>query len=139
MNPPFLTHFLFVFLMATTVLCQAGEPEPAAIKAAESWLALVDSKKYSESWKEAAPFFKEKISEQAWDKMISSVRDPMGKMESRVLLGSQFMTSLPGAPDGKYVVIQFKTNFAGKPDSVETITPMLDEAGVWRVSGYFIK
>lgn len=59
-------------------------------------------------------------------------------MKSRQLLGTQFTKSLPGAPDGEYVVIQFKTNFAAKPDAIETVTPMKSE-GAWRDSGYFIK
>jgi len=53
-------------------------------------------------------------------------------------LDAQLTTTLPGTPEGEYVVIQFKTNYANKPDSVETITPMLADVS-WRVSGYFIK
>lgn len=49
------------------------------------------------------------------------------------------MTSLPGAPDGKYVVIQYDTSFENKKAAVETVTPMLDKDGKWRVSGYYIK
>ncbi len=49
------------------------------------------------------------------------------------------MSSLPGAPDGNYVVIQFKTTFEHKAQAVETVTPMLENDGVWRVTGYFIK
>ena len=48
-------------------------------------------------------------------------------------------TSLPGAPDGEYVVIQFEASFGNKRASVETVTPMLDKDGQWRVSGYYIK
>jgi hypothetical protein len=47
--------------------------------------------------------------------------------------------SLPGAPDGEYVVIQFATSFENKKSAIETVTPMLDSDGEWRVSGYFIK
>ena len=32
-----------------------------------------------------------------------------------------------------------KTVFEKKASAVETITPMLDPDGVWRVSGYFIR
>jgi hypothetical protein len=51
----------------------------------------------------------------------------------------EYATSLPGAPDGEYVVIQFETSFENKNDAVETVTPMKDEDGKWRVSGYFIR
>ena len=48
-------------------------------------------------------------------------------------------TSLPGAPDGKYVIIQFDTSFEHKKSTVETVTPMQEADGSWKVSGYFIK
>jgi hypothetical protein len=48
------------------------------------------------------------------------------------------MSSLPGAPDGSYVVIELSTSFEKKAEAIETVTPMLEE-GVWRVSGYFIR
>jgi len=49
------------------------------------------------------------------------------------------MTDLPNAPKGKYVVIQFKTSYRNKKDAIETVTPMKERDGGWKVSGYFIK
>jgi hypothetical protein len=46
---------------------------------------------------------------------------------------------LPGAPDGKYVVVQFDTSFQRKKSALETVTPMMEKDGKWRVSGYYIK
>ena len=37
------------------------------------------------------------------------------------------------------ILIQFSTAFANKASAVETVTPMLDDDGEWRVSGYFVK
>jgi hypothetical protein len=51
---------------------------------------------------------------------------------------AQYRTSLPGAPDGEYVVIRFKTEFENKKEAYETVTPMKDKDGEWRVSGYYI-
>lgn len=54
--------------------------------------------------------------------------------------GATYATKLPGAPDGEYVVIQYKASFANKESAVETITPMKEADGTtWHVSGYFIK
>jgi len=117
----------------------AGAETDQAVEAAKSWLELVDSKKYRESWEEAAPFFKEKVSEAIWVKMVASVRDPLGEVKSRDLIGAQYATSLPGAPPGEYVVIQFRTSFQNKPGAIETVTPMKDDKGAWKVSGYYIK
>jgi predicted SnoaL-like aldol condensation-catalyzing enzyme len=67
------------------------------------------------------------------------VRNPLGRMVSRELISKTYSQSLPGAPDGEYVVIQFATSFENKKSAIETVTPMLDSDGEWRVSGYFIK
>ena len=117
---------------------QADEKTDSAVTAAKAWLALVDAKEYKKSWQEAAPFFKDKVKEEQWSEMIAAARKPLGKTESRELISAEYKTSLPGAPDGEYVVIQFKTSFSDKRDSVETIAPMKSD-GAWRVSGYFIK
>jgi hypothetical protein len=117
---------------------QADEKTDAAVTAAKSWLALVDSKEYKKSWQEAAPFFKDKVKEEQWSEMVASARKPFGVLISRELSSVMYKTSLPGAPDGEYVVIQFKASFTDKRESVETVTPMKAD-GIWRVSGYYIK
>jgi predicted SnoaL-like aldol condensation-catalyzing enzyme len=58
---------------------------------------------------------------------------------SRKVKSATYTTSLPGAPDGQYVVIQFNTSFENKKSRVETVTPRMDSDGKWRVSGYYIK
>ena len=116
-----------------------SEAEKLAIASAQSWLEFVDVEKYAESWEEAAELFKLAISEIKWVESIQTVRKPLGKVISRKLDSQKYMTSLPGAPDGEYVVIQYKTEFENKKSAVETITPMLDNDGKWRVSGYYIK
>jgi hypothetical protein len=117
----------------------ADDRTDQAVAAAQQWLALVDGGKYAASWQEAAPFFKDKVPEKQWETTIAAVRGPLGEAKSREVLGAQFMKELPGAPAGEYVVIQFKTDFANKPGSIETITPIKDAQGAWRVSGYYIK
>jgi hypothetical protein len=52
---------------------------------------------------------------------------------------AKFFKSLPGAPDGQYVVIKYDTTFANKAAAVETVTPMREADGSWKVSGYFVK
>ncbi len=128
-------------LILSSVPAVAGdsEKEAAAVTAAEAWLSLVDSEKYGESWDEAAQFFKGQISKDQWVTALQSVRGPLGKNVSRKLSAKGYETDLPGAPKGEYVVIQFNTSFEKKKHAVETITPMLDKDGKWRVSGYFIK
>lgn len=117
---------------------QGGKEEPAVV-AAEDWLRLVDDGKFAESWKESAEYFKGVVKQDQWEQSIQSVRIPLGAVISRRLDVKNFATSLPGAPDGEYVIIQFATSFENKTSAVETITPMMDKDGQWRVSGYYIK
>ena len=60
-------------------------------------------------------------------------------MVSRCVDNARTVTELPGVPDGEYVVFQFNTAFEHKRAAIETVTPMRDTDGQWRVSGYFIR
>ena len=117
----------------------AGDAEKEAVKAAEVWLELVDGGEYGDSWAQSAELFRNAVTEEKWQQSLEAVRDPLGGVVSREVKGTQFMTSAPGAPDGEYVVIQFATVFENKKEAVETVTPMKDPDGKWRVSGYYIK
>ena len=107
--------------------------------AAKSWLALTDSAKYGQSWEDAASLFKGAVTRVDWEKALNGVRSPLGAMKVRNVKSVTFTRSLPGAPDGEYVVIQFESQFENKATAIETVTPMHDTDGTWRVSGYFIK
>jgi len=133
----------FALLLAA---CASSREAPAshanvetATAAAQSWLSLVDEAKYGESWTAAATNFKSAVTEASWTGSVSGVRKPLGGVLSRKLAAAEFKTALPGAPDGKYVVIQFNTSFEKKAQAVETVTPMQEPDGSWKVSGYFIK
>jgi Protein of unknown function (DUF4019) len=113
--------------------------EAAAVSVAEKWLATVDAREYASGWNEAAELFRNAISPEQWEQSIQAARKPLGKLISRKALTKVYKSSLPGAPDGEYVVIQFATSFENKKTAIETVTPMLDKDGKWRVSGYYIK
>jgi Protein of unknown function (DUF4019) len=128
-----------VWVLAAERLLAQPAADPAATKAAQRWLALVDAGRYAESWKQAAALFKEKVTAAQWEEAVRSARSPLGKLESRKLASAQFARTLPGAPDGEYVVIRCETAFEKKKAAVETVTPVKDKDGVWRVAGYFIQ
>jgi len=128
---------LLLAMLALTV--QASEEKKInAQQAATAWLKLVDERQYRESWEETATLFRAQVNASSWVQQMTALRQPMGDAGSRVLLAATYATSLPGAPDGEYVVLQFKTVFEHKKDAIETVTPMLDN-GQWRVSGYYLR
>jgi hypothetical protein len=133
------TIIICFFVAVATGSAAENQKEDAAISATEKWVALIDEGKYSESWKEAAEYFKNAVTQEQWEKAAQAVRLPLGKRLSRKIKSSEYETSLPGAPDGEYVVIQFETVFENKKAAIETVTTMLDRDGTWRVSGYFIQ
>ena len=117
----------------------ADKDEVVAAKNAEAWLALVDQQKYGESWDAAAHLFQDTVARDTWKDALGAARGPLGKVVSRRVKSAESRTSLPGAPDGKYVVIQFDTAFERKKSAVETVTPAQEADGSWKVSGYFIQ
>ena len=125
-------------LVAAVAVAQDNNMQ-AAQQSAERWLASVDKGDYTDSYDEAASIFKLAITKKDWVQRIQAARGPLGKLVSRKLKHAQYETLLPGAPDGKYVVILYDTSLENKKSAVETIVPTLDKDGQWRVSGYFIR
>ncbi|HLO24795.1 MAG TPA: DUF4019 domain-containing protein [Geobacteraceae bacterium] len=74
-----------------------------------------------------------------WEQSLRAVRSPLGNLVSRKVKSRTYTTTVPGAPDGEYVVIRFETSFGNKKSAIETVTPMREKDGNWRVSGYYIK
>lgn len=117
----------------------ADEPEKAAQQAADRWLALVDADNYAESWKEAATIFKKQLTADQWESAVKSVHSKTGKLVSRRFRTSEFTSSLPGAPEGEYVILKYDTVFEQYKTATEVVVPAKEKDGSWRVSGYFVK
>jgi hypothetical protein len=131
---------LVAFILALGPAATAADrDEIVAARQAEAWLALVDAHKYGESWDAASTLFRDTVARDMWIDAVGAVRNPLGKPLSRHVKSMESRTSLPGAPDGKYVIIQYDASFEHKKNAVETITPMLEEDGSWKVTGYFFK
>lgn len=116
-----------------------SKPEDAALAAVEKWLKVVDAGDYAKSYDEAASMLKGAQTQEKWVLAVRGSRRPLGKVVHRKLKSREHATTLPDAPAGEYFVIQFDTAFERKQNSVETITPMLDTDGAWRVSGYHVR
>ncbi len=134
----FLLVISLVAVSCSKKVSPHAQAEQAATEAALTWLELIDSGKYEESWEQAAVPFKNSTTAKKWANTVKPVMAPMGKLKSREVANREFMPALPGGTTGEFVVIQFKTTFENNKNAMETVTPML-ENGVWKVSGYYIK
>ena len=111
----------------------------AAQKEARSWLELTDRGDALASWRTTGKQFQNAIGADKWADSLKQVRPPLGALVERTLLSTQFTTSFQGAPDGDYVLLVFRSSFAKKIDSRETVTLEHEADGAWRVIGYFIR
>jgi hypothetical protein len=127
--------------LASLATVSAAEPDPTAeaIAASREWLSVVDTGQYGQSWDEAAALFKQHISKSQWERAVGDVRKQTGALKTRELESAQPAHQLPGVPDGGYVVIVYHSSFAAAPAATETVTPMRDADGHWRVAGYRVK
>jgi hypothetical protein len=126
-------------LVATSAHAQEDPRVIEAKAAAASWLALLDAGRYADTWAQSASMFQTAVTQENWVNVVKPMRAPLGAVTSRTFKTAQFTPTLPAAPDGEYVVIQYNTVFANKAGAVETITPMRDKDGRWKISGYFVR
>lgn len=136
----FAAGLTFVLALAADAVA-AGEEEDVgqAVAAAQSWLAIVDAGKFSESWDRAATTFQKGITKAKWEQAVGNVRTPIGAVKSRIVMKGKDAPRLINLPVGDAVVIQFATSFEKLAPTIETVTPFRESDGSWKASGYYIK
>lgn len=136
--------FATLLLLSATTFAHAQDAQnqqaiDEAKQAATEWLALVDAGQYKASWEQAGDSLRKSVAVAQWEQAGRAVRMPVGAFQERTLASSTYTTTLPGAPQGQYVVLQYTTRFADRANAVETVIPSREADGKWRVSGYFLK
>jgi hypothetical protein len=109
-----------------------------ATRAADAWLALVDTGRYGASWDAGAASFQGAIDRVKWETTIEAARGKLGNVAKRKLRVARHVRNLPNAPEGEYVLIENETHFENRPGSAETLSLMRQADGSWKVAGYFI-
>ena len=121
---------------------EAGKPvnvSSEVLEDAKSWLELIDSGEYEQSWKESGAIFRSGISIAKWTEAMQLVREPLGVAKSREIALAQAPNSLPGLPKGNYLILSFTTDFDSQTTmKVETLS-MVEVDGEYKAIGYFIK
>jgi hypothetical protein len=118
----------------------AQDPRASLVQeTARAWLADTDRGDAAQSWKNAGKQFHDAITVERWAESLQRVRLPLGALSQRAQIGTQFHKNIPGAPDGEYAIVLFRTTFAKKLNSRETVTLEHEPDGAWRVIGYLIQ
>jgi hypothetical protein len=110
----------------------------AAQKAARDWLQLTDNGDAEASWNAAGTPFRDATPLDGWGGALKQVRVPLGALSARTVASTRFEKSIPGFPPGDYAIVEFRTAFAKRSTSHETLTLQREAGGVWRVVGYLI-
>jgi len=118
-----------------------GQDPRASIVAATArdWLVLVDRGDAHAARSVAATKFRDAAPEDRWAKALAAQRGQRGKVLQRTLASTRFESSFPGAPEGEYAVLAFRTAFENAPGGTETVTLERETDGIWRVVGYVIR
>jgi len=110
-----------------------------ASAAADAWLERLDADEIEGSWQETSSLFRRLVDLAAWRESVDRVRSVFGRTLRRELGDTRYTTTVPGAPDGEYVILEYAAELERKQEAVETVVAMRDEDGAWRVGGYFVR
>jgi hypothetical protein len=126
-------------LAAGAVLAQ--DPRAGAAQhAAREWLAQTDKLDAVASYDAAGARFRAPIGVEQWTEALGKARAPLGALVQRTVVETAFDKGSPdGGPEVEIAVIRYRTAFAQKTVSSETVTLELEKDGAWRVIGYFIR
>ncbi|MGM0834031.1 MAG: DUF4019 domain-containing protein [Pseudomonadota bacterium] len=134
--PKSVAFFLVAILLSLVPYAQVSAQTAEA--AALAWLESIDNDEIEQAWETSSPLLKTPLSPNMLRRIIELARHEFGPVESRRKVQVSHYQSMPGAPDGDYMVFIFHTRFENKARGIETVTPHL-ENGEWRVSGYYVQ
>jgi hypothetical protein len=121
---------------------QADDPhaadELAAQRQALGFLGYLDQGRYADSYAYTGMLIRTQLDRDAFSTQIQKTRVGTGALQSREIIDAAYTTTLPGAPEGQYVVLHYHVSFANRQDAVETLT-LAFAKGYWRIVGYYIK
>jgi len=134
-----LSCCLIFSALTTTPVSADSAKDKTVLAVAGQWLELTDAGMFAEGWSQALEYLRNSVSSEQFVQSLTAVRSPLGVVFSREMASIDYTDIMPGAPDGEYVVIKYDTSFSNKSKAVETLALMLDQDGVWKVTGYYIK
>lgn len=108
-------------------------PPEAVQSVAQEWLALLDERKFEESWEEATPFFRERIDQSQWTQRGTRLVDSLGTSARRTLTAAHRRDSLRRTA-GPFIVLTYRTIRNETP--LEELLVLGQNDDEWRVTGY---
>ena len=151
MKTPNQTTTIFCWILLLLLCCtrpvtaaqplgRPVKPDPEGVAAGNGWFGVFDAGHYQEARRMMAKRIQKggAVHEQQFIAWARARRSPLGAVLNRQLMWARFTNSLPGAPDGNYEFLRYKTSFQHKASAEEELT-LTKESGHWEVSGYHFK
>ncbi len=117
----------------------SAEEQQAAQDTADGWIALIDSMEYAASWERTSAALRQQVTQIDWEQTMRSTLSPLGPLLSRTLQGREYTTTLPGAPEGEYIVITYGSTYTQLENAVETLVMVRNPASEWKPAGYYVR
>ena len=131
---------LGVIALGLAVPALGQDPRAAQVQAAaRDWLNVTDKHNATASFNAAGARFREPINLEEWAEALAKARAPLGAVEQRTLVETAFDKASEGGTEFEIAMVRFRTAFAKKIESSETLTLEHEADGTWRVIGYFIR
>jgi hypothetical protein len=130
--------------ISLALILAACGPPPAEVEdariaeqRAREWLALIDAGDYGASWEAAAHDFQAVTPKTEWEMIATRVQGGLGEPMGRELAAARYSTTLPWAPPGEHVLIQYRISYGGRAAS-EMLTMRRDDKQ-WKTASYRIR
>ncbi len=88
---------------------------------ASSYLDLLDQGYYEEAWQDMSALSQALNNQSQWQNRQQAIRTAYGALSSRQLRHITYRQSYTLSPDGQYVIVQFKSRYQNKADTIETV------------------
>ena len=108
--------------------------ESDASRAARDWLALVDARKWQDSWAATGESFRTLNTLANWQAAAEQVHARLGPALSRELVRDE---DIPAPPNG-YRTVRFRTTFPNNHGATEVLSLSRD-GDRWRVAGIYVE
>ncbi|ACL71341.1 DUF4019 domain-containing protein [Thioalkalivibrio sulfidiphilus] len=115
---------------------QVDDPEVQAV--VDAWLERLDAGDHEATWAMAGSLFKAELSAEQWGEAMAEMRENMGAVTQRRLHEYTVETIMPGVPEGRYAMFEYRSVFEKQDQGAELVVCAREE-GEWRVVGYFVQ
>lgn len=113
---------LIILLAVLPALPVGAEPSQEDLsRRADSFLMLLDQGLYKDAWQTMSALFQAINDQDQWQRRHHAIRTAYGALSSRQIHLISERQTFTLSPDGQYVIVQFKTIFANKAGSAETL------------------